>query len=135
MEEKIYTISEVGKMFNLPASTLRYYEELGLLPDVRRNGKKRIYTECHIARLQAIECFKQANLPLGKMMDFFTYEKDLKNHIDDIIEIVEGHEIEVKKQMEELEKGLSHIQKKVRYYRAIKDSYEQGTSFPCYDSI
>ena len=27
-----YTIKQVSQMFGLPASTLRYYEEIGLLP-------------------------------------------------------------------------------------------------------
>ena len=31
-----YTIKEVSQMFQLPASTLRYYEDMGILTDIAR---------------------------------------------------------------------------------------------------
>ena len=34
MEQQTYTIREMSERFGLPASTLRYYEEIGLLTDV-----------------------------------------------------------------------------------------------------
>ena len=35
--DKQYSIREVSSKFNLPASTLRYYEEVGILTDIPRN--------------------------------------------------------------------------------------------------
>ena len=35
MEQQTYTIREMSERFGLPASTLRYYEEIGLLTDVK----------------------------------------------------------------------------------------------------
>ena len=32
-----YTIKEVSEMFHLPSSTLRYYEDLGILTNVAAN--------------------------------------------------------------------------------------------------
>ena len=47
--DKQYSIREVSAKFNLPASTLRYYEEVGILTDIPRNSSgKRIYLEKHI---------------------------------------------------------------------------------------
>ena len=39
---KTYTIKEVSELFNIPNSTIRYYEEIGILTKVERNsvGKK-----------------------------------------------------------------------------------------------
>ena len=42
-----YSISEVSKMKGLSHSTLRYYEEIGLLTNVVHEGNRRIYTEEH----------------------------------------------------------------------------------------
>ena len=36
--DKIYTIREVSKMFDLPVSTLHYYEDEGILTNVRRSA-------------------------------------------------------------------------------------------------
>ena len=33
-----YTIKEVSEMFHLPSSTLRYYEDLGILTNVGRSN-------------------------------------------------------------------------------------------------
>ena len=50
MEQQTYTIREMSERFGLPASTLRYYEEIGLLTDViHTESKKRIYTQQHRA--------------------------------------------------------------------------------------
>ena len=55
MEQQTYTIREMSERFGLPASTLRYYEEIGLLTDViHTESKKRIYTQQHIDCMVAI---------------------------------------------------------------------------------
>ena len=42
--DKVYTIREVSEMFNIPVSTLRYYEDEGLLTNVGRSStNQRIY--------------------------------------------------------------------------------------------
>lgn len=39
-----YTIKEVSEMFHLPSSTLRYYEDLGILTNVGRSKSgQRVY--------------------------------------------------------------------------------------------
>ena len=54
MEQQTYTIREMSERFGLPASTLRYYEEIGLLTDViHTESKKRIYTQQHISASNA----------------------------------------------------------------------------------
>lgn len=35
-----YTIKEVSEMFHLPSSTLRYYEDLGILTNVGRSKSR-----------------------------------------------------------------------------------------------
>ena len=37
---KTYNIREIGQIFDVPSSTLRYYEELGILPEVKRDEHK-----------------------------------------------------------------------------------------------
>lgn len=133
---KTYTIKEIGAMFDVASSTLRYYEDIGLLEHVGRSpANQRIYTDEHINRLNAIACFKRTGLSVNNMVKFFEYEKNLPEHIDEIIEMVTSHEEEINNQLKKMTEDLKHIQKKVRYYNAIKESYEKGTPFPCFDTI
>ena len=41
----MYTIGEVSKIFDLPISTLRYYDKEGLFPDLTRINGFRKFTE------------------------------------------------------------------------------------------
>lgn len=133
---KTYSIRELGGMFHLPASTLRYYEEQGLLPPVLRNGQgQRVYTQEHIDRLCAIDCFKKTGLPLSKIHEFFDYEKQMEQNIDKLIEIVTLHEQDTIKQLEEMKQNLAHIHQKVLYYNAIKEAYETHAPFPCFSDF
>ena len=36
-EEKIYRIGEIAEMFDLSKSTIRFYEEIGLFPNLKRS--------------------------------------------------------------------------------------------------
>ena len=118
---KTYTIKEMREKFDIPSSTLRYYEDIGLFPEVKRTEtNQRIYTEEHMDRLHAINCFKRTGLPIAKIHDFFEYAENLPCHIDDIIDMMESHEKDIICQMEKMQQDLDHIQQKVRYYNKIK---------------
>ncbi len=129
-----YTIKEMREKFDIPSSTLRYYEDMGLFPEVKRTKtNQRIYTDDHINRLCAINCFKRTGLPMAKIHDFFEYSENLPDHIDDIIFMMESHEKDMLCQIEKMQQDLKHIQQKVRYYNQIKIAIEQKTPWPCYD--
>ena len=40
-----YSISEVAKKLNIPVSTIRYYEKLGMLPPITRHSAIRVFSE------------------------------------------------------------------------------------------
>jgi DNA-binding transcriptional MerR regulator len=61
-------ISEVSSQTGLSARTIRYYEELGLLPGVRRRaGGRRVYGPDEIERLRFIARLKALGLTLGEI--------------------------------------------------------------------
>ncbi len=129
-----YSITDLSKMFQLPASTIRYYEQIGLLENVEhQNGYRRVYNESHIERLQAIDCFKKALLPLDEIKTFFIYEKDMVAHSDKILAMMEARELKTKEAIKDLELGLAHIQKKVRYYSLVNEAIKNHTVLPSWD--
>lgn len=122
-----YTIREISERYHLPASTLRYYEEIGLLEHVgRTENHQRIYTEEHIRRLDGINCFKNTGLPIAKIQEFYLYESDIPANIDKIIALVTKHEENTKQQIAKMQSDLLHIQEKVRHYQSVKDSLLQS---------
>lgn len=60
-------ISEVARLSGLPASTLRYYEELGLVRSVGRKGLKRLFNPNILERLALISLGRAAGFTLDEI--------------------------------------------------------------------
>ena len=68
--EALLTIAQVREITGLSARTLRYYEELGLLPGVRRRaGGRRVYGADEVERLRFIQRLKTLGLSLAEVKD------------------------------------------------------------------
>lgn len=128
--EKMYAIGEVSKMFRLPASTLRYYEEEGILTDVPQVSGKRFYSECHIHRLGAICCFKRAGMSIAQLKEFFWLDEHETEQISEILSLLSAQENHLKEQIEQLQNDYIHIQKKLQYYSDVKKAIDSGLQRP-----
>lgn len=60
-------ISEVAKKSGVPASTLRYYEEKGLIRSVGRQGQRRVFGKSIIERLALISLGRVAGFSLAEI--------------------------------------------------------------------
>jgi DNA-binding transcriptional MerR regulator len=65
-------IGEVAKASGLPASTLRYYEEKGLIESCGRNGLRRIFYANVVDRLAFISLGRNAGFSLEEIYEMFT---------------------------------------------------------------
>lgn len=129
--DKQYSIREVSAKFNLSASTLRYYEEVGILTDIPRNSSgKRIYLEKHINRLKTICCFKNTGMIIAQLQEFFQYEQQEPSHIDDILKLLTNQKNHILAQLAKMQHDYKHIQKKLAYYQAMKTAVDNHTTLP-----
>jgi DNA-binding transcriptional MerR regulator len=65
-----YGIAEVCARTGLSPRTVRYYEELGLLPGVRRRaGGRRVYGEDEVERLRFVQRLKALGLSLAEVAE------------------------------------------------------------------
>ena len=119
--------------FRFP-STLRYYEEEGLLTNVQKSASgQRIYTQEHIDRLHCINCFKRTGMTLAQLKKLFEYETDEVAHIDDIIALLEEQEMQVNEKLTQLQKDSRHVHHKIAHYRAIRQSLQTGMPMPVWE--
>ena len=58
----MYSIGQVSEMFNLPISTLRYYDKEGLFPEINRVSGIRKFSDKELETLRVIECLKKSGL-------------------------------------------------------------------------
>jgi MerR family redox-sensitive transcriptional activator SoxR len=61
------TIGEAAKSIGVAVSTVRYYDELGLLPNVARIGGKRRFDQDSVERLSFIQHCKSVGLSLDEI--------------------------------------------------------------------
>jgi len=70
MVARLREIGEIAAELGLSTRTIRYYEELGLLGDVRRRGgRRRVYGEEEVARLRFIGKLKLLGLSLDEIAE------------------------------------------------------------------
>ncbi len=94
-----YRISEVSTLTGLSADTLRYYEKIGLLPQVGRNAAGiRIYIDRDISRLKFIQRAQKMNFTLAEIADLLAMRENPQQVKDEIRQLtadklkeVEGH--------------------------------------------
>ncbi|UEA35276.1 helix-turn-helix domain-containing protein [Mycobacterium avium subsp. avium] len=65
------TIGEVARRSGVAATTLRYYEQIGLLPAPIRLGGQRRYDEAVLPRLEVIALCKTAGFALDEIQRLF----------------------------------------------------------------
>ncbi|WP_424684519.1 MerR family transcriptional regulator [Enterococcus sp.] len=131
---KTYTIRDVSQRFGLPASTLRYYEEVGLLKDIRRNGKHRLYEDKHLGRLGAIQCFKQTGMSISQIQEFF-YHEDVTEDYEALVDLLAQQSAAIETQLQQLLENQRHITAKLAFYSAKKAARQQGLPEPCWDDF
>lgn len=65
------TIGELAERAGLAASTIRYYEEVGLLPPPARTSGRRVFGEQALDRLLVIAFAKEAGFSLREIRQLF----------------------------------------------------------------
>ncbi|WP_055404082.1 MULTISPECIES: MerR family transcriptional regulator [unclassified Mycobacterium] len=65
------TIGEVARQAGVAATTLRYYEQIGLVPPPVRLGGQRRYDDSVLARLEVIRLCKSAGFALEEIQLLF----------------------------------------------------------------
>ena len=66
----MYSIGEISKMFDLPISTLRYYDKEGLFPHLKRVNGVRKFSENEIETLRVIDCLKRSGLEIKDIKEY-----------------------------------------------------------------
>lgn len=71
--KELFTIGEMGELFQINIRTLRYYDETGLLKPEKVNEQTgyRYYSTKQFERLNAIKYLRTLDMPLEKIKQFF----------------------------------------------------------------
>ena len=82
-------IAEVSERYGISPDTLRYYERIGLIPPVNRNGSGiRDYGEIDVRRVEFIKCMRSAGLPIEVLIEYVGLVEQGDKTIEDRKEIL-----------------------------------------------
>jgi len=124
VDEPLLSIAEIGERTGLSPRTLRYYEELGLLPDVRRRaGGRRVYGPDEVGRLRFIRRLKAFGLSLAEIKELNAVHGLAGSTRDMLVrleELLSGHLVDVygrlgelMKLRDEMEKYRDHVRERI----------------------
>jgi DNA-binding transcriptional MerR regulator len=100
-------IAEVAKLTGMPASTLRYYEEKGLIASTGRDGLRRRFGPRVLDRLAVIALGRAAGFKLDEIAAMFTREGGLA--IDRTALVAKADELNrTIKRLQAVSSGLRH---------------------------
>lgn len=127
LEDYMYTIGQVSKMFGLPISTLRYYDKEGLFPNMQRASGIRQFSDDQIESLRVIDCLKQSGLEIKDIKKFMEWSTQGKQTYRKRKELFEKQKKVVEDELISLEKTLAMLKYKCWYYdEASKDGSEDN---------
>ncbi len=119
MKTNTYTISELASEFDISPSSIRFYEDKGLLSPERTSGNQRIYTQRERVRLKLILRGKRFGASLeeiAEMIGVADVDINEKKQIDKSLFYLEKKITELenhKKDIRLLEKDLIELKKKL----------------------
>ena len=122
----VYTVGEMAKKLDVPASTLRYYDKEGLLPFVERSsGGIRMFQESDFEWLQVIGCMKKAGMSIRDIRQYIELALRGDDTIDTRLKMFTHQRDVLLAQMEEMRHTLETVEYKCWYYETAKAA---GTS-------
>ncbi len=121
----MYTIGQVSEMFDLPVSTLRYYDKQGLFPHLTRESGIRKFSDNEIEALRVIECLKKSGLEIKDIKLFIGWCAEGSATYSNRLELINNQKIRVEAEIRKLHKTLDMLNYKCWYYtQAMKDGSE-----------
>ena len=121
----MYTIGQVSKMFNLPISTLRYYDKQGLFPQMERISGIRKFSDNEIEALRVIECLKKSGLEIRDIKRFMDMCAQGPSTYSARRELLLRQKEQTEAEILRMNKALDMLKYKCWYYsQAINDGNE-----------
>ena len=114
------TITEVSKKVNLSADTLRYYERIGLIPEVNRTESGiRNYTEEDLGWIEFSKCMRNAGMSIEALIEYIKLYKKGDATLEARKQLLISQKDVIKERLEEIQNTFDRINYKIKNYEKI----------------
>ncbi|MHA6522861.1 MerR family transcriptional regulator [Tessaracoccus sp. G1721] len=118
-----YTIKEAAALTGLPASTLRYYESIGVISPVARgmSSGHRVYDETDLDQLMGVACLAATGMSVADMRAYVANNRLGPDAAADQIALLTGQQRRLEVEAELLAVRQRYVALKIDYWRAVED--------------
>ena len=117
-----YTIKEASTLTGLPASTLRYYESIGVISPISRgaSSKHRVYDEDDLDQLMWIACLAATGMSVSDMRQYVANGRLGPSAAGEQIELLTTQAQRLALEAEHLELRQRYVRLKIDYWHAVE---------------
>ena len=120
--EHSYTIKEAAALTGLPASTLRYYESIGVIAPVSRGASSghRVYDDGDLDQLMWIACLAATGMSVSDMRQYVANGRLGADAAHEQIELLAAQERRLAREVEHVALRRRYVQIKIDYWHAVE---------------
>lgn len=121
-----YSISEIAKMMGVEPSTLRYYDQIGIFPNIKRVNGRRVFTDEDFKWLRVLKCMKKINMPVKKIQEYVELAQKGDETLQERYQLILEQKKSIEKEIAALQECYKEFEYKEWYYKtAIKAGTEK----------
>ena len=121
--EKLFTIGGAAAELGMPASTIRFYEKNGLIPNQRRTSDgRRLFDEDSLEWVRFVERLKVSGMPIREIREYIQLYLEGDSTIEERRRIVYERRAAIDEQLEELRLARDFIEYKCWFYDVAQES-------------
>lgn len=114
------TIAQASSLSGLSSDTLRYYERIGLITDVKRKSSGvRDYSDQNLKRIQFIRCMRSAGMPLEVLIEYVHLFQEGEHTVSARKELLVEQKKVLDKKITELNETREKLLNKIKNYESI----------------
>lgn len=115
------TIKEASALTGLPASTLRYYESIGVIAPVGRGASSghRVYDETDLDRLMSVACLAATGLSVSDMRQYMANAQLGPSAAGEQIDMLTAQEERLAAEAEQIALRRRYVRLKTDYWHAV----------------
>lgn len=116
------TIKEVSEKYDISADTLRYYERIGMIPEVTRNANGiRNYQKSDLGWVELAICMRSAGLPVEALIEYVKLFQKGDSTFAARLQLLQEQREKLEEQKAQLQAAMDKLDYKIsRYEKAVE---------------
>lgn len=119
------TIKEVSEKYDISSDTLRYYERIGMIPEVTRTASGiRDYQESDLSWVELVICMRKAGVSVEPLIEYVKMCMQGDTTFSARLHLLQEEKEKLEEQRSQLETAMKRLDYKISRYQKAVDTGE-----------